>query len=251
MKAGRGDPARRAGRAMGDCVMSGHSFTRRAAIAACAAFALAGHAALSQSGREVRNIRVDVAPLRANAGDPTATWVEEELPRRLARPWPAADAERRHADGQDRLSDIGAEHRGHYPRRLVARQHHRGGDDRKRAMAGAGDDQLCGLADRSDHDRTVQSLSGVAARAGADVLDRQRPRRLTSKRGFAPLHWLRVSATMRGTSSSVTGANMLLLSDDDGRPGNSPTPQTRGLTPPRGPSPEPKPARAAPPPQSA
>ena len=64
--------------------MSGHSFTRRAVVAACAAFALAGHAALSQSGQAVRNIRVDVAPLRANAGDPTATWVERELPRRLA-----------------------------------------------------------------------------------------------------------------------------------------------------------------------
>ena len=63
--------------------MSGHSFTRRAAIAACAAFALAGRAALSQSGQAVRNIRVDVAPLRANAGNPTATWVEQELPRRL------------------------------------------------------------------------------------------------------------------------------------------------------------------------
>jgi hypothetical protein len=64
--------------------MSRHSFTRRAVIAACAAFALAGRAALSQSGQAVRNIRVDVAPLRANAGDPTATWVEQELPRRLA-----------------------------------------------------------------------------------------------------------------------------------------------------------------------
>jgi len=70
--------------AIGDCIMSRQSFTRRAVIAACAAFALAGHAALSQSGQPVRNIRVDVAPLRANAGDPTATWVEQELPRRLA-----------------------------------------------------------------------------------------------------------------------------------------------------------------------
>jgi hypothetical protein len=54
-------------------LVSGHSFTWRAVIAACAAFALAGHAALAQSGQVVRNIRVDVAPLRANAGDPTAT----------------------------------------------------------------------------------------------------------------------------------------------------------------------------------
>jgi hypothetical protein len=41
-------------------------------------------AARAQSGLPVRNIRVDVAPLRANAGDPTATWAEQELPRQLA-----------------------------------------------------------------------------------------------------------------------------------------------------------------------
>ena len=64
--------------------MSGQTFTRRAVIVACAALAVAGHAALAQSGQAVRNIRVDVAPLRANAGDPTATWVEQELPRQLA-----------------------------------------------------------------------------------------------------------------------------------------------------------------------
>ena len=62
--------------------------TRRAAIAAFGAVALVaavgGHAAFAQSGQPVRNIRVDVGPLRANAGDPTATWVEQELPRRLA-----------------------------------------------------------------------------------------------------------------------------------------------------------------------
>jgi hypothetical protein len=64
--------------------MSGQTYTRRAAIAACAALGVAGHAALAQSGQPVRNIRVDVAPLRGNAGEPTATWVEQELPRRLA-----------------------------------------------------------------------------------------------------------------------------------------------------------------------
>src|SRR5215469_11447743 len=60
---------------------------RRAAIAA-GAFALvaaiAGKTALAQSGLAVGNIRVDVAPLRASAGDPTATWVEQELPRQVA-----------------------------------------------------------------------------------------------------------------------------------------------------------------------
>ena len=68
--------------------MSGQRFTRRAVIAACAALAVAGHAALAQSGQPVRNIRVDVGPLRANAGDPTATWVEQELPRQLAEALP-------------------------------------------------------------------------------------------------------------------------------------------------------------------
>ena len=60
---------------------------RRAAITACVfalVTAMTGKTALAQSGLAVGNIRVDVAPLRANAGDPTATWVEQELPRQLA-----------------------------------------------------------------------------------------------------------------------------------------------------------------------
>ena len=68
--------------------MSTPGYARRAVVAACAAFAfvltVAGESALAQSGLAVRNIRVDVSPLRASAGDPTATWVEQELPRRLA-----------------------------------------------------------------------------------------------------------------------------------------------------------------------
>jgi predicted NBD/HSP70 family sugar kinase len=68
--------------------MSTAGFARRALVAACGAFALvltvAGQNALAQRGLAVRNIRVDVSPLRASAGDPTAAWVEQELPRRLA-----------------------------------------------------------------------------------------------------------------------------------------------------------------------
>ena len=68
--------------------MSGQTLTRRAAIAACGAFvlvtAMPGGTALAQSRVAVGAIRVDVAPLRANPGDPTATWVEQELPRQLA-----------------------------------------------------------------------------------------------------------------------------------------------------------------------
>jgi hypothetical protein len=61
---------------------------RRAAIAAGLAFAfpaaISVAPAAAQSRLGVGDIRVDVAPLRANAGDPTATWVERELPRQLA-----------------------------------------------------------------------------------------------------------------------------------------------------------------------
>ncbi len=61
---------------------------RRVAIAAFGAFALlavaAGQNALAQSGLPIRNIQVDVAPLRVNIGDPTASWVQQGLPNQLA-----------------------------------------------------------------------------------------------------------------------------------------------------------------------
>jgi hypothetical protein len=76
------------GPVIGDRIMSGQTLTRRATIAACGVFvlvtAMPGGTALAQSRVAVGAIRVDVAPLRANAGDPTATWVEQELPRQLA-----------------------------------------------------------------------------------------------------------------------------------------------------------------------
>jgi hypothetical protein len=40
-------------------------------------------AAFAQSRAAVGAIHVNAAPLRAAAGDPTATWVEQELPRQL------------------------------------------------------------------------------------------------------------------------------------------------------------------------
>jgi hypothetical protein len=59
----------------------------RAALAASLALALSvaafSQGALAQSAT-FRDIHVDVQPLRANAGDPTATWVQEDLPRDLA-----------------------------------------------------------------------------------------------------------------------------------------------------------------------
>ena len=46
--------------------------------------AVACQNALAQSGLPIRNFRVDVAPLRANAGDPTASWVQRGLSDQLA-----------------------------------------------------------------------------------------------------------------------------------------------------------------------
>ena len=47
--------------------------------------ALGKESVFAQSMSSFRGIRVDVAPLRANAGDPTATWVQQQLPGELAR----------------------------------------------------------------------------------------------------------------------------------------------------------------------
>ena len=44
---------------------------------------MAGQSAVAQSGLTFRDVRVDVSPLRANAGDPTAAWVQRELPIQL------------------------------------------------------------------------------------------------------------------------------------------------------------------------
>ena len=55
---------------------------RRVAIALLAAVACQN--ALAQSGLPIRNIQVDVAPLRANGGDQTASWVQRGLPDQLA-----------------------------------------------------------------------------------------------------------------------------------------------------------------------
>ena len=62
--------------------------TRRAALAALGALALPSAAAVqdadAQAGLRIRDIVVDVSRLRAWVGDPTAAWVEQELPGALA-----------------------------------------------------------------------------------------------------------------------------------------------------------------------
>ncbi len=68
--------------------MSAFSLTRRAALAALAALAIPAavtvRRASAQPGVRFRNIVVDVSPLRASSGDPTAAWVQQELPGALA-----------------------------------------------------------------------------------------------------------------------------------------------------------------------
>ncbi len=59
--------------------------TRRAAVTALGALALAPTAALAQGPLRFRAVQVDVGPLRANTGDPTAAWVEESLAPALAK----------------------------------------------------------------------------------------------------------------------------------------------------------------------
>jgi hypothetical protein len=59
--------------------------TRRAALTALGAAAFAPSAALAQGPIRFRAVQVDVAPLRARVGDPTAAWVAQSLTPALAR----------------------------------------------------------------------------------------------------------------------------------------------------------------------
>ena len=86
--------------------------TRRAAIGNLGAFGLlsasAVRTALADPAVRFREIRVDVAPLRASAGDPTAEWVEQALPEDLTRALSAylAPAERNGATLVARIQDV-------------------------------------------------------------------------------------------------------------------------------------------------
>ena len=67
--------------------MSAFPLTRRAALVALGALVLpAAHmrSAVAQPGLRIRAIKVDVSPIRASMGDPTAAWVQEALPGALA-----------------------------------------------------------------------------------------------------------------------------------------------------------------------
>ena len=86
--------------------------TRRAAFGNLGAFALLSASAvgraLADPAVRFREITVDVSPLRASAGDPTADWVEQELPVDLARALSAylAPAQRNGATLLARIQDV-------------------------------------------------------------------------------------------------------------------------------------------------
>ena len=68
--------------------MPASELTRRTAALSLGAALLCAAAPLGASARRARvaagpSVRVDVAPLRANAGDPTASWVAQFLPGQL------------------------------------------------------------------------------------------------------------------------------------------------------------------------
>ncbi len=68
--------------------MSTLVFTRRAGLVALGALALQGCASAvptaTASRVRIRAIKVDVSPIRASMGDPTAAWLEAALPGALA-----------------------------------------------------------------------------------------------------------------------------------------------------------------------
>jgi hypothetical protein len=69
--------------------MSITAVTRRATLFSLGAFVLAPPGLVrpgrAQPAIRFREVRVDVSRLRASAGDPTADWVEQELPRDLTK----------------------------------------------------------------------------------------------------------------------------------------------------------------------
>ncbi len=68
--------------------MSSFSLTRRRALAVLGAVVFPALSetpnALAQPGLRIRAIKVDVSPIRASMGDPTAAWVQQALPGALA-----------------------------------------------------------------------------------------------------------------------------------------------------------------------
>ena len=166
--------------------MSTSRIFNRLALAASLALALFvsafGPGALAQSAPTFRDVHVDVQPLRANAGDPTATWVQEDLTGQLAQALAG------------RMTRNGA------PLTVRIDYLTLGPQTGEMLHAGASLDNILGVAviggqetpirattqllqhpGRPDDDRAVKSRARVAAHAGADLLDRARRVLLTPR----------------------------------------------------------------------
>ena len=113
--------------------MVASAMTRRDALAALGAFGLsltgAASGARAQSGLRFRDIVVNVEPLRARDGDPTAAWMEQALrqalPRALGASFRAGRQKRRNSRGPDRLDLSRPELRRPGAERLGAGHDHR------------------------------------------------------------------------------------------------------------------------------
>ena len=162
-------------RPFGDRIMSTLGLIRRSAAATCGAFvllaAVAWQNALAQSGASICDIRVDVGPLRVNAGDPTSLVGAAGTSGSTCQSYGGShDGEWRHAGRADRLCRAWANQG-----QLVFGQHWRRRDDRGRTAARAGYNKTSVFADRPGDDRTIQSLPCDATRASAHVLAGQTP----------------------------------------------------------------------------
>ena len=146
---------------------------RRAAIAACGAFALqtamrGGALAQSRPGVRRHQGRRRALARQRRRPDRDLGRAGAAAPARssLVRP---PDAEGRDAHGARRLSHSRAEQG-----QPGLGQHQRHRDGRRRYAASTGDIAILGLGDRSGDDRAIESCPCVGRRAGAGVLDRAR-----------------------------------------------------------------------------
>jgi hypothetical protein len=113
--------------------MVASAMTRRDALAALGAFGLsltgAASGALAQSGLRFSGVRVNVEPLRALTGDPTAAWMEQALvqalPGALGPHLAPGDRNAPVLEGPDRLDLSRPEPRGPWAKRVRARYDHR------------------------------------------------------------------------------------------------------------------------------
>ena len=151
------------------------TLTRRAAcgvfVALTFAAAAISHGALARHRTSPAGIHVEVGPLRANAGDPTATWVAEYLPCQLAQALAQRGARANVSVRVDYLT-LGSSTGGLGPAGSSYDNIQGVATINGGRGVGASDLVLLSLGDRLDDDRTIEPGTGGAADRGSGVLDR-------------------------------------------------------------------------------